>query len=129
MNVYKPLRVVLCIYEMIRLVLVIQTVNSTATTSFEEPLVTYTVPNALFLLIAFFLLLRLNAFFPYIELYIAGKIIVIVSFFTWIIVSLYISSWSVFLFPFILFGGDLLSLVAAIALRAKIRRLNRPESP
>jgi hypothetical protein len=87
MNVYKPLRVALFVYELFRLlillgVFVVVPILSQPFETFPFPL--YIVPNALFPLMAFFLLLDFFYYIPYLSLYMAGKTIAVVSIIGWI---------------------------------------------
>ncbi|MDR2102421.1 MAG: hypothetical protein LBP43_07605 [Treponema sp.] len=104
MDVYRPPLAVLFIYEVVRLMLVVG-----ITVGFMPPegsgmhqlfpYVVYVVPNALFTLMALFLLLRLEVYRSYLALYMAGKTIAVVSAVVWavfsvqtILESLYIGS-------------------------------------
>jgi hypothetical protein len=86
MNVYKPLRVALLVYELVRLVILLGlfAVSPTLSQPFDTfPHLLYIVPNALFPLMAFFLAIDLFYYIPYISLYMAGKSIAIVSIVGW----------------------------------------------
>ncbi|MFP3040835.1 hypothetical protein LQZ19_03330 [Treponema primitia] len=48
------------------------------------PHVFYAVPNGLFPLMSFFLWIRLDAYKPYIALYMAGKILAVIAVFAWL---------------------------------------------
>ncbi len=48
------------------------------------PHVFYAVPNGLFPLMSFFLWIRLEAYKPYIALYMAGKILAVIAVFAWL---------------------------------------------
>jgi hypothetical protein len=62
------------------------------------PHVFYAVPNGLFPLMSFFLWIRLDAYKPYIALYMAGKILAVIAVF----------AWFAFLLPNI--GGDVMGI-------------------
>jgi predicted permease len=89
MNSFKPLRAALFIYECIRLgVLVglfIQLAPDGGAVPF--PMLVYTVPNALFLLMALFLLFSPEKYEAYASLYLAGKCISLFSLLLWFIIS------------------------------------------
>ena len=94
MDVYKPLRISVFIYEILRLLLL-----SGILTFLAEPesvirggifpYLVYLSPNALFPLMSLLLLLRLNEYRNYLQLYLVGKIAA---------VTLYIV-WTIFYFP------------------------------
>jgi hypothetical protein len=52
------------------------------------PVLVYTAPNALFLLAAFFLLVRFEEYRPYTHLYMAGKVVAITANIGWLFSSL-----------------------------------------
>ncbi|MDR2194442.1 MAG: hypothetical protein LBP19_08270 [Treponema sp.] len=78
MNVYKPLRLVLFLYEIIRFIDMIKGVrlfsfiNDLARPDMLQTLVWF-APNMLFPLMTFFLLISLDAYATYLPLYMAGK--------------------------------------------------------
>jgi hypothetical protein len=93
MEPYRPLRLIFFIYDLFRLVVMtgllmtfLPLTPSNAGGVF--PHVFYAVPNGLFTLMSFFLWLRLDAYKPYIALYMAGKILAVVAVFSWLIFSL-----------------------------------------
>jgi hypothetical protein len=93
MEPYRPLRLIFFIFDFIRLAVMISLLMAFAPPAGSEgsgvfPYVFYTVPNGLFPLISFFLLFRLNAYKPYIALYMAGKILAVVAIFAWLVFSL-----------------------------------------
>ncbi|MDR2738337.1 MAG: hypothetical protein LBB68_00665 [Treponema sp.] len=91
MEPYRPLRLIFFIFDFIRLAVMISLLMTFVPPAGSEqvfPYVFYTVPNGLFPLISFFLLFRLNAYKPYIALYMAGKILAVVAVFAWLIFSL-----------------------------------------
>jgi hypothetical protein len=78
MNVYKPLRAALFVYELFRLLILL------GVFVFDRlPPLLYIVPNVLFPLMAFFLLLDFLYYMPYLSLYMAGKTIAVVSIIGW----------------------------------------------
>ncbi|MDR2518572.1 MAG: hypothetical protein LBD13_04070 [Spirochaetaceae bacterium] len=96
MHIYGPLRASLFIYDIIRLILMAAAAleplrePSGTGTSAEGlfPYAVYVVPNALFPLMTYFLLIRLALYRAYLPLYIAGKIIGAVSIIGWAAFSL-----------------------------------------
>jgi hypothetical protein len=93
MEPYRPLRLIFFIFDFIRLAVMIRLLMvfvppAGSGESGVFPYVFYAVPNSLFPLISFFLLFRLNAYKPYIALYMAGKILAVVAVFAWLIFSL-----------------------------------------
>ncbi|MDR3167209.1 MAG: hypothetical protein LBT93_04640 [Treponema sp.] len=141
MDLYRPLRVVLFIYELLRLVLVVG-----ITVGFmppEEngmyylfPYVVYVVPNALFPLMTLFLWLRLEVYRPYLALYMAGKTIAVVCAVVWavfsiqtILGSLYIGSIdSLVVLGMVccLFFTDLFSMLGAGFLQSRLKGTELP---
>ncbi|MDR1400344.1 MAG: hypothetical protein LBJ41_10515 [Treponema sp.] len=90
MSVYKPLRVALFVYELFRLLILLGVfvVVPMVSQPFETfPFLLYIVPNALFPLMAFFLLLDFFYYIPYLSLYMAGKTIAVASFIGWCVTS------------------------------------------
>jgi hypothetical protein len=97
MEPYRPLRLILFIYDFIRLIVMMSLLlaflppASSGDGGFAGdvfPHIFYAVPNGLFTLMSFFLWLRLDAYKPYIALYMAGKILAVVAAFSWLIFSL-----------------------------------------
>jgi hypothetical protein len=93
MDVYRPLRVALFSYELLRLLLL--AFSFTFFSSLQAvlkggafPYLVYMSSNALFPLISFFLLLRPREFRNYLPLYMAGKTIAVILFYTWAVFSL-----------------------------------------
>jgi hypothetical protein len=89
---YLPLRLGLLIYDFFRLLFMLDLLISalplgTSPEAAYFPYLVYVVPNALFPLMGFFLLIRPREYKAYSSLYLAGKIIVIVSIFGWIVFS------------------------------------------
>jgi len=93
MNVHKPLRTVLFIYELLRLLCLafsfsyFSTLQAVLKGGFF-PYLVYLSSNALFPLISFFLFLRPGEYRNYLPLYMAGKTIAVVSFYGWAVFSL-----------------------------------------
>ncbi|MDR2068389.1 MAG: hypothetical protein LBP71_00795 [Spirochaetaceae bacterium] len=90
---YRPLRLGLLLYDFLRLLFMLElliTVIPLGKTPEASwfPYLAYAVPNALFPLMAFFLLIRPGEYRGYVSLYLAGKIIVIVTVIGWILLSL-----------------------------------------
>ncbi|MDR0589346.1 MAG: hypothetical protein LBG25_02245 [Spirochaetaceae bacterium] len=91
---YRPLRLGLLIYDFFRLLFMLELLiaiiplGRTPETSWF-PYVVYVVPNALFPLMNFFLLIRPEEYRDYVFLYMAGKTMVIVSVVGWIVLSLH----------------------------------------
>ncbi|GHV28524.1 hypothetical protein AGMMS4952_12410 [Spirochaetia bacterium] len=117
MEPYRPLRLILFIYDFIRLVAMARIGG------FEGGVFLYAVPNALFTLMSFFLLLRLDTYKPYIPLYLAGKILAVVAFFSWLIFS----SSQIQIIDSLLLGavlllaaGDILTVLGGTILKKRI---------
>jgi hypothetical protein len=90
MRTFRPLRGVLCIYDVLRLILMIEVIFLFVSHSEGQagfPILAYMAPNALFPLIAFFLWRRPEYGRPYLYLYSAGKIICIVANLGWLLFS------------------------------------------
>jgi hypothetical protein len=84
MNVYRPLSAVLFFYEVFRvLFLVILLLIPHQEGSINGILPVYISSNALFPLMALFVWLKPEEHRSYLTLYIAGKLIVLFSFFAW----------------------------------------------
>jgi len=95
MDVYRPLAVLLFFYEVFRILfLVILLFISPQENSIAGILPVYISSNALFPLMALFMWLKPAEHRNYITLYIAGKVIVLVSFFAWN----FFSSWDILWF-------------------------------
>jgi hypothetical protein len=96
MDAYRFLAAVLFFYEVFRILfLVILLFISPQETSLSAILPVYISSNALFPLMALFVWLRPLEHRNYLTLYIAGKIIIVVSFFAW----QFFSSWDFVWFP------------------------------
>jgi hypothetical protein len=93
MGTYRPLRFVFFIYDFARLIvmtsLLVRFVQSAPSYNGGMfPYIFYTAPNGLFPLMSFFLCVNLNAYKPFLALYMAGKFLAIVSVFDWLVFSL-----------------------------------------
>jgi hypothetical protein len=88
MEPYRPLRLTLFIYDLIRLLVMAGLLLDASGNGGLFPNLFYAVPNGLFTLMSFFLWLRLDAYKPYIPLYIGGKILAVVAAFSWLVFSL-----------------------------------------
>ncbi|MDR1216930.1 MAG: hypothetical protein LBK25_09630 [Treponema sp.] len=82
MNIYKPLRIALFFYEILRFTMFVMEGNAVFTTIQVWQWMT---PNALFLLMALFLLIDLDRYAAFLPLSVAGKSIAVV-----------LAIWSVF---------------------------------
>jgi hypothetical protein len=139
MGSYRPLRLVFFIYDFARLV-VMTSLLMTFVQSTESqdggvfPYVFYAVPNGLFPLMSFFLWVDPGAYRPFIPLYMAGKVLAVVSAFMWLMFSLPRISGSFFeagQSTFVVAGtalllsvGDALSIFGGAILRKHI-----PDAP
>ena len=90
MNIYRPLRGCILIYDLIRLfslvsVIILFMSPSEYSGTFQVPYLVYTAPNALFPLMAFFLLIRPRESHSYLSLYIAGKTVTISAALGWLV--------------------------------------------
>ncbi|MDR2630005.1 MAG: hypothetical protein LBC60_03680 [Spirochaetaceae bacterium] len=89
---YGPLRLGLLLYDFFRLLFMLELLITVIPLGESPeaswfPYLVYAVPNALFPLMGFFLLIRPEEYRAYISLYLAGKIIVVVSVFGWTLFS------------------------------------------
>ncbi|MDR3146167.1 MAG: hypothetical protein LBU21_07810 [Treponema sp.] len=143
MNVYRPLRLALFIYDGIRLLLLIG-FWAVLLPFFEAdaaeaggmlPVLVYTAPNALFPLMTLFLWLRFSAYDAYITLYIAGKAVIVAAGLGWLLFTLpgidrgrigrYIAGlWVAFLII-----TDTLSVTGCLMLRTRLNRKDPDLSP
>jgi hypothetical protein len=138
MEPYRPLRLILFIYDFIRLMVMtsllmafLPLASSNAGGLF--PHIFYAIPNSLFTLMSFFLWLRLDAYKPYIALYMAGKILAALAVFSWFIFSvphiaevLSVNSAGTFTVMgtvMLLSAGDVLTILGGAVLRKRIRRV------
>jgi len=121
----------LFIYECLRLLFLISALAA-ATDGLKNPLLVFTASNALFPLIALFLLLNISRYRDYLPLYFAGKCISLFSVAGWVIISkqetiiwaLMNSSRLLFtprIFTGILSCGDLFSVAAALLIYREIQ--------
>jgi hypothetical protein len=93
MGSYRPLRFVFFIYDFVRLVVMTSLLMGFVQLTESQdggvfPYVFYAVPNGLFPLMSFFLWVDPGAYRPFIPLYMAGKVLAVVSGLMWIIFSL-----------------------------------------
>ncbi|MDR0387963.1 MAG: hypothetical protein LBH57_07980 [Treponema sp.] len=93
MPVYRPLRVSIFIYDLVRLFGMLWVLPQLMVTSLSEsvlpfPLIVYAAPNVLFLLAAFFLLVRFEEYRSYAYLYMAGKAVTVAANLSWFFFSL-----------------------------------------
>ena len=144
MDVYKPFRVVLFIYEVLRLLFLAFafTYLSSLRDVMEEgffPFIAYMSSNALFPLICFFLCLRLGEYRNYLPLYMAGKTIAVVLYSVWFVFSFsqeirsvgmgsnleYFTEWMMLLGGAFFFNfGDMLSILGAWVLNNKLSQMD-----
>jgi len=87
MSVCNPLRGFLFIYEFARFMLMIVMFAIPLQQGGVFPYAVYISPNALFPLMTYFLYIRFELYRSYIALYIAGKIIAVISSILWLIFS------------------------------------------
>jgi hypothetical protein len=92
MEIYRPLRATLFVYELLRLLILAGMFGfffplEGAVRGGVFPYLVYVTPNALFPLIALFLWLRLEEFKVYLPLYLAGKVIALIAFYVWAVSS------------------------------------------
>ncbi|GHT73639.1 hypothetical protein FACS1894124_2310 [Spirochaetia bacterium] len=92
MHVYRPLRVAILIYDLFRLIIMIGVVvlfayPQEAKEALAFPLLVYIAPNALFPLMALFLLIKPEEYRPYGVLYAAGKVLSAAAGIGWVIFS------------------------------------------
>jgi hypothetical protein len=127
MAVFKPLRLALFCYEVVRLVEILRNIPlSTGNDMFLRTLL-WAAPNALFPLMALFLLLRPNTFSAYIPLHVAGKLIAVVISLRLIIGGFpFIIERMERLYPLLVLG-DMFSIAASLVLRRQLRRLKEVE--
>jgi hypothetical protein len=97
------------------------------------PYLVYTVPNALFPLMALFVWINIERYRPYISLYTAGKIIAVVSFLAWFILSFGVfrdfvptgrTDQILLGGAFLLLAGDMLSIAGECALIFRLKRFD-----
>jgi hypothetical protein len=139
MGTYRPLRLVVFIYDSARLVVMTSLLIRFAQPASSHdggvfPYVFYAAPNGLFPLMSFFLCVNLGAYKPFISLYMAGKILAVVSVFAWLLFSLprisasfFEAGRSIFIVAgtaLLLAAGDALSVLGGAIMRKHI-----PETP
>jgi hypothetical protein len=141
MEPYRPLRLILFVYDFIRLLVMTSLLMAFAQPAGSEaggafPHVFYAVPNGLFPLMSFFLWRGLSAYKPYIALYMAGKILAAVAVLSWLAFSLpqiadALSSGGRGAFAIVgtallLCAGDTLTVLGGAVLQKKIRNAAPP---
>jgi hypothetical protein len=92
MAVYKPLRLSLFIYDLIRLVIMLEFLRIFAPPGNPGgagtfPYLVFAAANALYPLMSLFLWLKCEAYTPYLPLYAAGKLIAAAAALAWFFVS------------------------------------------
>jgi hypothetical protein len=142
MEIYRPLRIALFVYDLIRLMVMVRLMVSYVplggTQSGETfPYLFYAVPNGLFPLITLFLYIRVSLYKPFIPLYLAGKILAMVAVFTWIIFSRQLiahalavntdGTISIVGTAMLLAIGDFLSITGGVILKHKLDRVTPAE--
>jgi hypothetical protein len=139
MEVYRPLRLTLFIYDSIRLLLLIGfwvillpfLGGEAAESGRMLPISVYAAANALFPLMTLFLWLRFSTHKAYITLYMAGKAVIVAAGLGWLFFTLpgidedrfrryVVGMWVLFLII-----ADLLSLAGCLALRNRLYRKDR----
>jgi hypothetical protein len=144
MGTYRPLRLIFFIYDSVRLIvmtsiLVVFIQPASLHDGGVFPYMFYTVPNSLFPLMSLFLWVNLGAYKPFIALYMAGKILAVVSVFAWLMFSLPLISASflegrratVIVAGTALFlsAGDALSVLGGAILKKHILNAALPRKP
>jgi hypothetical protein len=138
---YRPLRFGLVCYDFLRLLLMLELLISviplgTSPEASWFPYLVYAVPNALFPLMGFFLLISPGEYKTYISLYMAGKFIVIVSILVWGFFSLSKVFTSILSLPaliaplglvFCLIILDAVSILVSSTLKNKLYGESMPE--
>jgi hypothetical protein len=90
---YRPLRIGLLIYDMVRMFIMLDMLLAVIPLGEEPwprwfPFLVYAAPQALFPLMGLFLLIRPGEYRPFIQLYLAGKTVSLVSALGWTVFSL-----------------------------------------
>jgi len=146
MEVYRPLRIVLFGYDLIRLIVMVSLLVSFVPLNGAQdegvfPHLFYAVPNGLFPLITLFLYIRVSLYKPFIPLYLAGKTLAMVAVFAWIIFSRQLiaqalavntdGTISIVGAAMLLAIGDFLSIVGGVILKHRLDRasLGLPGQP
>jgi hypothetical protein len=136
MEVYRPLRLILFIYDCIRLLFLIGFCAvllplfdiDAAGSGGIFPVLVYAAPNALFPLMTLFLWRRFSAHDAYITLYIAGKTVMVAASLGWILFTLpgidreLIGRYIAGLWVLFLIIADTLSVMACLMLRNRLNR-------
>ncbi|MDR2258492.1 MAG: hypothetical protein LBE14_05015 [Treponema sp.] len=133
MEIYRPLRAALFLYECVRLAALIGVFGflRPGDGAGAFPWLVYTVPNALFPLMALFVWRRFSRYAAYVPLYVSGKCIALAAIFGFCLFSrqdlytaVYLRNPGVFIILgsllFLLFG-DLLSAAGGLALVKKLQ--------
>jgi hypothetical protein len=135
MESYRPLRLIFFIYDLVRLIVMVSLLSAffpPGNSGDDQvfPLLFYVVPNGLFPLMSLFLWIRLDAYKPYIALYMAGKVLAVVAVFAWLIFSLPTithalsvntrPSFTVVGTALLLTLGDALTILGGVVLKKKI---------
>jgi hypothetical protein len=133
MEVLRPLRVILLVYEIIRLFFLTALAVFLAP-PFSFPWPVYAVSNALFLLMALFLLARLPVYRAYLPLYVSGKAAALAASLGWCFFAgsdiadlVLINPQSVLVTLGILgflLVGDILSVAGAFWLHTRIKEMD-----
>jgi hypothetical protein len=137
MDVHRPLGAGLFIYECLRLlILVFFLLFASLESAISGSYTVYMSSNALFPLMALFIWLRPDEYSNYSALYIAGKLVFLVSFYSWEIFTLrdFVRDEN-FMKNIVLLGGgalislaDMLSIWGAWAINKKYRGAPVPEN-
>jgi hypothetical protein len=143
MEVYRPLRIVLFGYDLIRLMVMVRLLVSFVPLSGTQdegvfPHLFYAVPNGLFPLITLFLWIKVSLYKPFIPLYLAGKTLAMVAVFAWIIFSRQLiahalavnagGTISIVGAAMLLAIGDFLSIAGGVILKHRLDRASSVES-
>jgi hypothetical protein len=135
MDVYRPIRAILFVYELFRLLiltvlLAVFSVSEGAVAGGIFPYLVYAAPNALFPLMALFMWLRPGEYRHYLRLYMAGKVIAAAAFCGWGFFAPKSLEPERLTEVFILFGGtfvlnlcDILSVLGSWILMRKMDRM------
>ncbi|MDR1176582.1 MAG: hypothetical protein LBK83_14055 [Treponema sp.] len=143
MGVYRPLRVVLFVYECIRLLLMLGLYLFFADTAGLFPALPLAAANGLFLLMALFMMYSLEVYGLYAPLYLAGKLFFVAAarpWFSGVLAGLQGqvffenlmffergNPWMVLGSVFFMFCGDLFSAGASALLVFRAKKEKRPE--
>ena len=137
MDVYRPLGIGLFLYECLRLLmLVFFLLFASLESAMSGSYTVYMSSNALFPLMALFIWLKPDEYSNYTTLYMAGKLVFLVSFYSWEIFTLrdFVRDEN-FISNIVLLGGgalislaDMLSVWGAWAINKKYRGTPIPEN-